>query len=201
MHNLCHHSRLSPWLGKHNSMWGKCPHSWHHHPHKYTMHHQCNKFKPPPPLHPHHWDKCSHNKTIPTSLPPTINKGKLEITSLTSKAIINYREEVNNCTLPIMSRPTGHPKNPHERMHQDATLHCTQTNLVHSVMSMGITRLSVPSWLVLSRTFKMRSKRPPMPPLKPNPTRHHKDLLSWCFKTGVHHLMTMTTEEVNLQTR
>ena len=50
-------------------------------------------------------------------------------------------------------------------------------------MSMGITHLSVPSWLALSRPFKMRPNRPPMPPLKPNPTRHHKDLPPWCFKT------------------
>ena len=82
MHNLHHRSRLKPWLGQHNSMWGKFPHLWHHHPHKYTMHHQCNKFKPPPPLR---WDKCSHNKTVPTSLPPTTNKGKLEITGPCNK--------------------------------------------------------------------------------------------------------------------
>ena len=69
---------------------------WHHHPHKYTMHHQYNKFKRLPPLHPLHWDKCSHNKTVPTSLPPTINKGKLEITGPATKAITNRREAVSN---------------------------------------------------------------------------------------------------------
>ena len=74
------------------------------------MHHQCNRFKPPPPLHSLHWDKCSHNKTVPTSLPPIINKGKLETTSPATKAITNYREAVNNRTLPTMLRKTGHPK-------------------------------------------------------------------------------------------
>ena len=96
MHSLCHYSRLKPWLSQHNSMWGKFPHLWHHHPHKYTMHHQCNKLKPPPLLHPLYWDKCSHNKTVPTSLSPTINKGNLETTGPTTKAITNHREAVNN---------------------------------------------------------------------------------------------------------
>ena len=81
------------------------------------MHHQCNKFKPPPSLHPLCWDKCLHNKTIPTSLPPTINKGKLEITNPATKEITNYSEVVSNQTLPIMPRLTGQPKTPHDRIH------------------------------------------------------------------------------------
>ena len=60
------------------------------------MHHQCNKFKPPPPLHPFHWDKYSHNKTIPTNLPPTINKGKPGTTDLATKEITNHKEVVSN---------------------------------------------------------------------------------------------------------
>ena len=60
------------------------------------MHHQCKQFKPPPPLHPLHWDRYLHNKTIPTSQPPIINKGKLGITSPATKAITNRREAVNN---------------------------------------------------------------------------------------------------------
>ena len=147
------------------------------------MHHQCNKSKPPPLLHPLRWDKCSHTKIVPTSLPPTINKGKLETTGPATKAITNRREAVNNRTLPTMPQQTGLPKTPHDRMHQDAILYCIQTNLVHSVMFMGITHLSVPSWLALSRPFKTRPNRPPMLPLKPNAIRHHKELLPWCFRT------------------
>ena len=63
------------------------------------MHHQCNKFNPSPllhPLQPLHWDKFLHNKTVPTSLPPTINKGKLEITIPTTREITNCRKAVNN---------------------------------------------------------------------------------------------------------
>ena len=60
------------------------------------MHHQCNQFKPLLPLLSLHWDKCLHSKTIPTSLPPTINKGKLETTGPTTKAITNRKEAVNN---------------------------------------------------------------------------------------------------------
>ena len=147
------------------------------------MHYQCNKFKPPPLLHRLRWDKCSHHKTVPTILPPTINKGKLETTGPTTKETTNRREAVNNQTLPIMPRLTSYPKTPHDRMHQDTMLCCTQNNFVDSVMFMGITHLSVPSWIVLSMPFKIRPNRPPMLPIKPNPTRHHKDLLPWCLKT------------------
>ena len=76
------------------------------------MHYQCKQFKPPSLLHPLHWDKCSHNKTVPTSLPPTINKGKLEIIGPRTKTTTNRREVVNNQTLPTMSWQTGQPKTP-----------------------------------------------------------------------------------------
>ena len=183
MHNLCHCSRLRPWLGQHNSFWGKFPHLWHHHPHKSTMHHQCNQFKPPPLLHPPRWDKCLHKKTVPTSLPPTINKGKLEIIGPATKAITNHREAVNNRTLPTMLRQTDQPKTPHDRMHQGATPRCTQTNRAHSVRSMSTTHLSVPTWVALSRPFRMRFNRMPTLQIKPNPTQHHKEPLLWWFKT------------------
>ena len=153
MHNLCHRSRLGPWLGQHNSMWGKCSHLWHHHPHKSTMHHQYNLCKPSPPLHPLHWDKCSHNKTVPTSLPPIINQRKLGITGPTTKVITNRREAFNNQTLPTMPRLIGQPKTSHNRMRQDAMLRCAQTNHAHSVMFMDITNSTVPSWLTLSNPF------------------------------------------------
>ena len=68
------------------------------------MHHQCKWFKPLPLLHPLRWDKCSHNKTVLTSLPPTINKGKLKITILATKEITNHKEAVNNGTLLTMPR-------------------------------------------------------------------------------------------------
>ena len=98
-------------------------------PHKYTMHHQCNKFKPPPLLHPLCWDKSSHNKTVPTILPPIINKGKIETIGPATKAITNHKEVVNNRTLPAMLRKIGQLKTPHEKMHQDATPRCAQTNM------------------------------------------------------------------------
>ena len=161
-------------------MWGKCPHSWHRHPHKSTMHHQCNKFKPLPPLH---WDKCLHRKTIPTSLPPTINKGKLEIIGPATRAITNRREAVSNRILPTMPQQTSQPRIPHNKMHQGAMPHCTQTNHAHSMRSMCTIHSSAPSWVVPSRPFKTRPSRMPMPRTKHNPTRHHKDLLPWCFKT------------------
>ena len=147
------------------------------------MHYQCNQFKPLPPLHLLHWDKCSHSKTVPTSLSPTINKCKLGITSPATKVITNRREVVNNRTLPTMLQKTDQPKTPHNKIHQDATPHCTQTNHAHSVKFMGTTHSSVPSWLVLRRTFKTRPNRPPTQQIKPNPTQHHKDLPPWCFKT------------------
>ena len=145
MHNLCHHSRLRPWLGQHNNLWGKCPHLSHHHPHKYTMHHQCNKFKPPPPLHPLRWDKCLHSKTVPTNLPPTINKGKLEITIPATRETTNHREAVNNQTPPTMPQQISQRRIPRDQMHQGAMPHCTQTNHAHSVRSMGTIHSSVPS--------------------------------------------------------
>ena len=90
---------------------------WHHLPLKFTMHRQCKWFNPLPPLHPLRWDKCSHNKTVPTSLPPTINKGKLEITGLTTKEITNCREVVSNRTLPIMPWLTDQLRTPHDKIH------------------------------------------------------------------------------------
>ena len=60
------------------------------------MLYQCKWFKPQSPLHPLHWDKCLHNKTVPTSLPPTTNKGKLEITDPTTRETTNHMEAVNN---------------------------------------------------------------------------------------------------------
>ena len=148
MHNLCHCSRLRPWHGRHNNMRGKCPHLWHRHPPKFIMHHQCNRFKPPPSLHPLHWEKCLHNKTVPISLPLIINKGKLGITSPATKEITNHREAVNNRTLPTMLWQIGQLKTPHYQMHQDAMPCFAQTNHAHYVMFMGTTHLSVPSWLV-----------------------------------------------------
>ena len=112
------------------------------------MHRQCKQFKPSPLLHLLRWDKYLHNKTIPTILPPTINNGKLEIIDPRTKATINRRKAVNNPTLPTMSRKTGHPKNPHDEMHQDVTPRYTQTNHAHSVRSMGTIHFSVPSWFV-----------------------------------------------------
>ena len=126
----------------------------------------------PPQLHQHPWDKYFLNRIVPTNLPPIINKGKLEKTGPATKVITNSREAVNNRTLPIMPRLTCQRKTPQGRMNQDTILHCEQTNLVHSVMFMGITHLSVPSWLTLRRPFKMRPNRTPMLPMKPNPTRH-----------------------------
>ena len=147
------------------------------------MHHQCNKFKPLPPLHLLYWDKCSHNKTVPTNLPPLINKGNLGIIGPTTKAITNHREAVNNRILPTMSQQTSQPRIPCDQMHQDAMPHCAQTNHAHSVRSMGTIHSSAPSWVVPSRPFETRPNRLPMPQTKHNPTGHHKDLLPWCFKT------------------
>ena len=183
MHNLRHHSRIRPWLGQDSSMWGKFPHLWHHHPHKSTMHHQCNQFKPPPQLHLLRWDKCSHNKTIPTSLPTSINKGNPRIIGPKTKPITNHKEAVNNQTLPTMPQQIDPPKTPHDQMHLDAIPHYAQTNHAHSVMFMGTTHSSVHLWVELSRSFKMRPNRPPTLQIKLNPTRHHKDLPPWCFKT------------------
>ena len=134
------------------------------------MHHQCNQFKPLPLLHPLHWDKCLHNKTIPTSLPPTINNGKLEIIILGTKIITNHREVVNNQTLPTMLPQTGQPKTPHDKMHQYAMPHYVQTNCAHYVMFMGTTHSSVPSWVELSRPFRMMFNKSPKLQIKPNPT-------------------------------
>ena len=75
---------------------------WKSHTPKSIMHHQYKRFKPPPLLHLLCWDKCLHNKTVPTILPPTINKGKLEITELGIKAITNQKEAVNNQILPTI---------------------------------------------------------------------------------------------------
>ena len=83
---------------------------WHCIPPKFIMHHQCKQFKPLPLLHLLHWDRCLHNKTVPTSQPPINNKGKLEIIEPGTKATINHREEVNNQTLPTMLGQTGQPK-------------------------------------------------------------------------------------------
>ena len=147
------------------------------------MHHQRKQFKPPSSCHPLCWDKCSHKKIVPTSLPRTINKGNLEITSPATKAITNRREAVNNRILLKMPRQTNHPRTPHDQMQQDTMPHCVQTNHAHSMRSTGTTHSSVPSWVTLSRQLGMRFNMPPTKWTKSNPTRHHKDLLLWCSKT------------------
>ena len=101
-------------------MQDKCPCLWHQHPPKFSMHHQCKLSNPPPQLHLLHWDRCLHNKTVPTIHPQIINKGKLGMTDPETKATINYREVVNNQTLKTMSQQTGQPKIIHEQK-------CTKT--------------------------------------------------------------------------
>ena len=56
-------------------------------------------------------------KIFPTSLPPTINKGKLEIIGPETKPITNRREAVNNQTLPTMPQQIDPPKIPDDQMH------------------------------------------------------------------------------------
>ena len=74
------------------------------------------RFKPLHPLHLLCWDKYLHKKIIPTSQPPIINKGKLGITDLGTKATINHREAVNDQTLPTMLWQIDQPKILHDQM-------------------------------------------------------------------------------------
>ena len=147
------------------------------------MHHQCKRFKPLPLLHPLHWDRCLHNKTIPTSRPPIINKGNLGITNLGTKATINRREVVNNQTLPTMPRKSGQSKILSNQMHLYAMLRCAQTSHASCVRSIGTIHMNAPSWVMPSKPFTTRFSMLPIRKPKVNPTQHHQGLHPWSSKT------------------
>ena len=81
------------------------------------MHHWYKLFKPLPLLHLLHWDRCLHNKTVPTSHPLITNKGKPGIIDPRTKETIDRKEAVNNQILPTMSWKTDQPKILHDQMH------------------------------------------------------------------------------------
>ena len=171
-----------------------------------------------------------HSKTIPTSHPPTANKGKPGKTNPGTKATINHREAVNNQTLPTIPWETRLAQNPPQpnAPRRNAPLHTNQPCTLYGVYGhytfecpfMGRAKQAIrnevqhatnttdqaqtnptpqgPPPMVLQNPLPVQGLVATTPPPQPNPNAPGAPPIT---ETGVHHLLTMTTEEVNLQTR
>ena len=76
------------------------------------------------------------SKIVPTNLPTIINKGKVEITKLGIRVIINHEEVANSQMLRTTPGKTNHLQSPNNQTHLDAMIRYAQIIHANYAMSM-----------------------------------------------------------------